>query len=175
MNSPQSAAFRESFTGAASITLRFAGFEQYQQAVQLYRAALGHADPSAPPAAPPSYSIPISDSMELLCAWQSPALKTDCTIVYWAVGKLPEEIAAACRSLEAKGYRMREAPGESPLGSGDKPDTQRAVLEDESGHLMGLIINPPVPLMTPTLVFQISPTHVINPPVTVGESNNEGS
>lgn len=163
----------DTFAGVASIALRFSGFEQYQQAVLLYSTALGNT-PTLPPGSPPSYSIPISESMELLCMWQSPALETNCTIVYWAVGTHPTQIDAACTALQAKGYELLEAPGKSPLGSHDKPETQRAVLKDKSGHRIGVIINPPVPIIGPAevpipeRVFIIEPTHVINPPVTVG-------
>lgn len=169
----------DTFAGVASIALRFAGFEQYQQAVLLYSTALGN-KPTLPPGTPSSYSIPISESMELLCMWQSPALATNCTITYWAVGTHPAQIDAACAALQAKGYELLEAPGESPLGSHDKPETQRAVLIDKSGHRIGVIINPPVPIFgaaeirKPEVVFIVEPTHVINPPVTVdGEGRVE--
>jgi len=153
--------------------LRFAGFEQYEKAVGVYRQALGDPNTNPVPSSPPSYSIVISKEMELLCVWQGLALDTDCTIVYWLVGSTPSEMQAACTALLGQGYSMVEAPDESPLGSRDKKNTERAVLKDKSGHRVGLIINPPVPWTDsqaqpsePT--FVIEPTHVINPPVTVG-------
>ena len=176
-NSASDAAVIKDFAGAASIALRYAGFEQYQQAVMLFRAALGDPNSTAPPASPLSYSIRLSDSLELLCMWQSPPLETNCTIVYWAVGTQPDQIDAACAMLVAKGYTLLEAPGKSPLGSADKPDTQRAVLQDKSGHRIGVIINPPVPLTKaskvsiPQMEFPVEPTHIVNPPVTFEEGS----
>lgn len=167
-------ALEGAFSGASSIALRFAGFEQYQQAVLFYSAALGKGI-GPPPATPPSCSIAISDSLELLCAWQSPVLETNCTIVYWGVGTEPAQMEQTCAALVAKGYALLEAPGKSPLGSHDKANTQRAVLQDKSGQYIGLIINPPVPFTdapfraTPERMFPIEPTHIINPPVTVAE------
>lgn len=147
MNNPDlNASLAATFKGAASLTLRYANFEQYQQGVMLFRAALGQPDPVAPPINPPSTSIRISEAMELLCMYQPPDLVTDCTIVYWAVGTEPDQMESACTMLVSKGYQLLEAPGTSPLGSGDKENTQRAVLQDEAGHQIGLIINPPVPL-----------------------------
>jgi hypothetical protein len=166
------------FAGASSIALRFAGFEQYQQAVLLYSAALGKPVGAAPPASPPSYSIRISDTLELLCVWQNQTLETNCTIVYWGVGTEPAQIDAACAALVAKGYTLLEPPGKSPLGSGDKENTQRAVLKDKSGQRVGVIINPPVPYTVasepgiPQMQFPVEPTHVINPPVTVNEEES---
>lgn len=169
------------FSGASSIALRFAGFEQYQQAVLLYCNSLGRSAPPVPfPTKPTSYSIRISDSLELLCVWQSPALETNCTIVYWGVGTEPAQIEAACAALVANGYTLLEAPGKSPAGSGDKENTQRAVLKDKSGQRIGVVINPPVPFIgagapgTMQLEFPVEPTHVINPPVTVDGGNNAG-
>jgi hypothetical protein len=165
----------DTFAGVASLALRFSDVAQYQQAVLLYSTALGN-KPTLPPNTLPSYSMSISESMELLCMWQGPELETDCTITYWAVGTHLAQIDAACAALQAKGYALLEAPGESPLGSHDKPETQRAVLKDKSGHRVGLIINPPVPIfsmaevLAPEVVFIVEPTHVINSPVRVDEA-----
>ncbi|GAB3574046.1 VOC family protein [Hymenobacter daeguensis] len=164
------------FGGVSSIVLRFSEPERYEKAKALYDSALPEGQPMES-AGPPSYSLIISKSSELLLM-QKDAPRTDCTIVFWEVGTSVQDLEDACSALEAQGYKVIEKYDESPRGSRDKPETKRAVLKDKSGHRVGVIINPPVPFIKrqddaapPMPEFPIEPTHVINPP-TVSE---EGS
>ena len=168
------------FGGISSTMLRFSDKTLYQNAVDLYCAALTEGKPIESGVAPLSCSLIISDNSELLLMLKDEP-RTDCTIVFWEVGATPQELDDACSALEGQGYRLIEKPGESPRGSRDKTETVRAVLKDKSGHRVGVIINPPVPIVGPADAaappmpeFPIEPTHIVNPPVTVaGEQKVE--
>ncbi|RZL08161.1 MAG: hypothetical protein EOO62_15850 [Hymenobacter sp.] len=145
---PDPAQLAAKFLRLASIELRFARKNKYLDVVNLYCQQLGLTPLPDPQDVQPFYAYKIgkgNQAMELRFALKNSDddKKKNRTIMYWEVptGEIVTT-TTALRSLTD--YALFEPVTSSP--NGIKPDSQRSIIEDPSGNLLGLIGNPPFPL-----------------------------
>ena len=127
----------------ASIVLTFKNTGAYRQAVHLYCEALDIPAPAEPLG---DYcSLPTRDKqMELrLVLVRKDIFDKNRTIVYWEVTDLDRTHQELIR---LPGYREEKPPQQDQNFTGQAVATVRSVIEDDSGNLFGLVINPPYPL-----------------------------
>ena len=127
----------------ASIVLTFKNTGAYRQAVHLYCEALDIPAPAEPLG---DYcSLPTRDKqMELrLVLVRKDIFDKNRTIVYWEVTDLDRTHQELIR---LPGYREEKPPQQDQNLTGQAVATVRSVIEDDSGNLFGLVINPPYPL-----------------------------
>ena len=127
----------------ASIVLTFKNVGAYRQAVHLYCEALDIPAPAEPLG---DYcSLPTRDKqMELrLVLVKKDIFDKNRTIVYWEVADLDRTHQELIR---LPGYREEKPPQQDQDLTGQAAATARSVIEDDSGNLFGLVVNPPYPL-----------------------------
>ncbi|GAA3992328.1 hypothetical protein [Hymenobacter antarcticus] len=126
-------------TRAASLELRFTSKDKVANSLKIYSdfiEGVGKPNSSTPPV-----SMRLGDVQELRLV--EAAANSSCTVIYWAVlDNSDQGIQAACKVLEDNGCKTLEAIHSRP----DQPETECCLMQDPSGNLFGLIINPPVPL-----------------------------
>ncbi len=127
----------------ASIVLTFKNMGAYRQAVHLYCQALDIPAPAEPLG---DYcSLPTRDKqIELrLVLERKDIFDKNRTIVYWEVADLDRTHQEL---ICLPGYREEKPPQQDQNLTGQAAATVRSVIEDDSGNLFGLVVNPPYPL-----------------------------
>ena len=137
----------------ASIELWFSDKGKFDEAVTLYCLMLGLPNNTAP--GDTSCSLRLVGNLELLLFFDAAQPgNSNSTVVYWEVkGNMHVDIEDVYNELIRGRKFTGVMPPKSEPAKPDRLPTERAILRDSSGNLVGLTINPPVPLMTEGVGF----------------------
>lgn len=137
---PDALKLKHKFMRPASLEIRYATKDEYEQAVALYLDTLNTTEVNE---GKTFCSFRLGDSELLLTQDASPAGYNNRTIVYWEVDDLTEVYDDLKNN---KKFKSLEPPHPGQQVPGQRP-TERALLKDDAGNLLGLIINPPYPFV----------------------------
>ena len=129
----------------ASIELWFSDKGKFDEAVTLYCLMLGLPNNNAP--GDTSCSLRLTGNLELLLSFDAALLgDSNRTVMYWEVkGNMHVDINDVYNELISERKFTGVIPPKSEAAKPGRLPTERAILQDNSGNLVGLTINPPYP------------------------------